>query len=102
MSEGTLRWDIDFLSSSNIIQKVEYLPDDPIGTLLHATIHETVYNFNLTSRSPLTSTMTTIKSTDLYGATVTCRSGFDTVSAPNAMLVVGVVQGIQHNNDILY
>ena len=88
-----LSWDIDFLSSRDI-DRVAYSSSDPIGTILHATSQGTVYNFTLTSNSPLTSTMTTIASTDLSGAIVSCRDGFAASSANMDTLVVEIVPGI--------
>ena len=87
-----LSWDIDFLSSPDI-NRVGYLPRDQVGTLLHAKSNGTVYNFNLTSKSPLTSTMTTIASTDLSGATVLCQDGL-AGSAHMDTLVVEIVPGM--------
>ena len=86
-----LSWDIDFLSSHDI-NRVAYFPDDPIGRIQHATSQGAVYNFTLTSKSPLTSTMTTIASIDLSGAIVSCRDGFAS-SANMDTLVVEIVQG---------
>ena len=45
------------------------------------------YIFNLTSQSPLASTMTTNTSTDLSGATVSCSNGLQS-SADVAILVL--------------
>ena len=87
-----LSWDIDFLSSCDI-DRVAYSSSDPVGFLLRATSHGTMYIFNLTSKSPLTSTMTTIASTDLSGTIVSCRDGFAS-SANMDTLVVEIIQGI--------
>jgi hypothetical protein len=76
----TLSWDIDFLSGHDI-DRVVYLLNDPVGHLLSASKRGqfvTQYDFNLTSKSPLTSTMTTIVSADLHGSTLSCRDGVDT------------------------
>ena len=87
-----LSWDIDFLSGRDI-HRIAYSSSDPIGTPLHATSNGIVYSFNLTSKSPLTSTMTTIASTDLIGATVSCQDGFTTNPAHMDTLVVEIVPG---------
>ena len=89
-----LSWDIDFLNSPSI-DRIAYFPDDLIGTQLHAAACglETRYSFNLTSKSPLTSTMTTIVSTDLYGATISCQDGFAS-SAYTDTFMVEIVTGM--------
>ena len=72
-----LSWDIYFLSGDNI-NRVEFSPSDSIGRhrqLSPRTSQGTVYTFNLASKSPLTSIMTTIASTDLSGATISCQDG---------------------------
>ena len=71
----TLRWDIDF-SSGHLIERVAFSQSDTIGQVQTPTHdHEgtrVAYHFNFTSKSPLTSTMTTSMPTDLSGATVSC------------------------------
>ena len=89
-----LSWDIYFLSGDNI-NRVEFSPSDSVGRHRQLSPHTrqgTVYTFNLTSKSPLTSTMTTIASTDLSGATISCQDG---VSGSFHMdtLVVEIVSG---------
>ena len=71
-----LRWRIGFLSGVNI-DRVQYSLGDQIGLGQYGTNQGTgvVYHFNLTSKSPLTSTMTTSTPTDLSGATVSCSNG---------------------------
>jgi hypothetical protein len=76
---STLRWGIDF-SSGQVLDRLVYLPADPIGHHLSATNRargtgHVIYHFNLTSKSPLTSTMSTSTPTDLSGATVSCSNG---------------------------
>ena len=91
-----LSWDIDFLSSSDI-DRVVYLPNDPVGHLLRASSHgqfETWYHFNLTSKAPLTSTMTTIVSADLHGSTLSCGDGIATGSVHADTLLVEIMPGI--------
>ena len=88
----TLSWDIDFLSSSDI-ERVAYISSDPVGQLLSASSRETWYHFNLTSKSPLTSTMTTIASTELSGATLSCRDGIAIDSFHRDTLTVEIVPG---------
>ena len=76
MNESTLHWAIDLLGSVDI-DRVTYFAGDPTGFHQEASNMGTgvVYRFNLTSKSPLTSTMTTNTPTDLSGATVTCSDG---------------------------
>ena len=91
-----LSWDIDFLSSSDI-DRVVYLPNDPVGHLLRASSHgqfETWYHFNLTSKAPLTSTMKTTVSADLHGSTLSCGDGIATDSVHVDTLVVEIMPGI--------
>jgi hypothetical protein len=85
---STLHWKIDF-SSGQILDRLVYLPTDPIGHQLVATNRGTgvEYHFNLTSKSPLTSTMSTSTPSDLSGATVSCSNGVDNF-ADKATLVL--------------
>ena len=86
---STLSWEIDFLSDHKDIDRVVYLHTDPIGHNLVATNGGTgvVYYFNLTSKSPLTSTMSTSTPTDLSGAIISCSNRVQD-SADMAMLVL--------------
>ena len=91
---STLRWGIDFLSDHKDIDRVIYLPTDPIGHSLVATNRGTGvnYHFNLTSKSPLTSTMSTSTPTDLSGATISCSNGYgvqNSVDMATLLLVHG-------------
>ena len=72
-----LLWEIDFLSGDGI-DRVSYYLSDPSGLNQYATHGGTdvIYHLNLTSMSPLTSTMTTSTPTDISGATVSCSNGF--------------------------
>ena len=72
----TLHWDVDFLSGDNI-NRVTFFLGDAIGREFSPMNRgiDTMYKFNLTSTSPLTSTMTTNTPTDLSGATVSCSNG---------------------------
>ena len=92
MNTTELSWDIDFLNGPGI-DRVAFISGDPIG-LLQSYGRETQYNFNLTSKckSPFTSTLTTNASTDLSGATISCRDGF-TSSAHIDILMVEIVPG---------
>ena len=93
---STVHWGIDFLSGENI-DRLTYFLADPIGHDQYATNGGTGvgYHFNLISKSPLTSTMTTDIPTDLSGATVSCYDGVPTSeSADVAMLTL---QGIKYN-----
>ena len=76
-SSTALLWDVDFLSGSDI-NRVTFVIGDPIGREFSPMNRGTgiVYKFNLTSKSPLTSTMITNTPTDLSGATVSCSDGF--------------------------
>lgn len=92
-----LSWDIDFLNSPDI-DRVAYLSSDPVGLLLSASSHgqfETWYHFNLTSKSPFTSTMTTVASADLSGATLLCQDGIATDPVHMDTLIVEIVPGIK-------
>ena len=85
MTESTtLHWDIVRFSSGLDIDRVVYFCTDPIGHDLLAINHGTgvAYHFNLTSKSPLTSTMSTSTPADLSGATVSCSEG-QQISADN-------------------
>ena len=84
----TLRWEIDFLTIPDI-NRIGYFHNDPVGQRLQAFSEDIVVNFNLTSKS----TMTTIASPDLSGARVSCFDGL-TSEAQVDSLVVEVVQGI--------
>ena len=83
-----LHWEIDFLSNWDI-DRVAYLPTDPIGQHLVATNRGTgvAYHYNLTSKSPLTSTLSTSAPTDLSGAIVSCSNGIQN-SADTATLAL--------------
>ena len=89
-----LSWDIYFLNGDNF-NRVSFYSSDSIGRYRQLSSHTsqgTVYTFNLTSKSPLTSTMTTIASTDLSGAMISCRDGI-TGSFHMDTLVVEIVPG---------
>ena len=81
----TLNWDIDFSSptSDDDLDRIAFYDSDTIGYQFTLTAQGTdaVYTFNLTSKSPLTSTMTTNKSTDLSGATVSCSKRLQVASS---------------------
>ena len=96
VNTNELSWDIDFLSSPDIDRVAYFASVDPIGHPQRASSRPqgTAYMFNLTSKSPLTSTMTTNASTDLSGATISCRDGL-TGSFHIDTLVVELVPGIQ-------
>ena len=91
-----LIWDIDFLGSRDDIDRVYFDTSDstgPGGQYYNIQSEGTVYIFNRTSKSPLTGTMMTIASTDLSGATISCRDGHSS-SAHVDTLVVGIMPGI--------
>ena len=89
-----LSWDIDFLGSRDDINRVLFDTSDFTGRQLNIhTTQGTVYTFNRTSKSPLTCTMTTIASTDLSGATISCQDGHSS-SAHVDTLVVEIMPGI--------
>ena len=72
-----LHWEIDFFSG-NDIDRVTYQLDDLVGRDQYANNSGTgvEYHFKLTSKSPLTSIMTTNTPTDLSRARVSCSNGF--------------------------
>ena len=74
----SLHWSIDFSSGKNL-HRVTFLPGDPTGQHLLAINSGTgiVYHFNLTSRSPPTSIMTTNTPTDLFGTIVSCSDAVE-------------------------
>ena len=74
----SLHWSIDFLRGENI-NRISFLPGDPAGHHQHAINSGTgvEYDFNLTSRSPLTSIMTINTPTDLFGAIVSCSDAVE-------------------------
>ena len=89
-----LSWNIYFLSGDNI-NRLSFSLSDSIGRhgqLSPPTSQRTVYTFSLTSKSLLTSTMTTIASTDLSGATISCQDGISG-SFHMDTLVVEIVPG---------
>ena len=78
----TLHWDIDLSSLIiNDLNRIAFHDSDTIGHQFTPMVQGTVYTFNLTSKSPLTSTMTTNKSTDLSGATVSCSKRLPVASS---------------------
>ena len=88
-----LSWDVDFLGSRDDINRAYFDTNDFIGRQLNVhTSQGTVY-FYLTSKSPLTSTMIINASTDISGATISCRDGHSS-SAHIDTLVVEVMPGI--------
>ena len=70
----TLRWDIEFLSGSDINRVTFFLDGREFSP-------GAVYKFNHMSRSPLTSTMTTYTPTDLSGAIVLHSDGVQHASS---------------------
>ena len=72
----TLRWDIYFINDF-MINGVSFYQNDNIGRHFRPKNVGTdvAYHFNLTSTSPLTSTMTTDTPTDLSEAIVSCSDG---------------------------
>ena len=86
---NTLLWEIDFLTIPDI-NRVGYFQNDLVGQRLQASSEDIVINFNLTSKSPLTSTMTTIASPDLSGARVSCLDGLSSEARVNSLVVQGI------------
>ena len=73
-----MHWDIHF-SGDNMIDRVIFLRDTIEGPISVTTPGTgVIYHFNLTSKSPLTSTMTTDTPTDLSGAKVICSDEINT------------------------
>ena len=93
VDSSTLSWNIDFLRSSDI-DRVAYFSSDPVGHILSVSSRGQLYQFNLTSKSPFTSTMTTIASADLSGATLSCADGIATDSVHMDTLVVEILPGM--------
>ena len=86
-----LSWGIDFLIGDGI-NRVSFFTSDRIGTQISPqTSQGAVYTFNLASKSPLRSTMTTIASAELSGATVSCQDGYG--SANTETMVVEIMAG---------
>ena len=86
----TIQWEIDFLTIPDI-NRVGYFQNDPVGQRLQAFSEDIVINFNLTSKSPLTSTMTTIASPDLYGAKVSCLDGLSSEAQVDSHVIDAVL-----------
>ena len=93
VDSSTLSWNIDFLRSSDI-DRVAYLSSDPVGLIQRASSRGHLYQFNLTSKTPFTSTMTTIASADFSGATLSCQDRIATESVHTDTLVVEILPGI--------
>jgi hypothetical protein len=90
-----LSWDIDFLGRHDDIDRVLFDASDSTGSQLNIITRQgTVYSFNRTSKSPLTCTMAAIASTDLSGATISCRDGPSIASSAHVdTLVVEIMPG---------
>ena len=94
MDQTELQWEIDFSRGPEISDIVVrfFSSDTIIGSRRDIiTNRATAYTFYLTSISPLTSTMTTDTSTDLYGATVTCRDGFTIAALKDKIIFHGEI-----------
>ena len=91
VNQTELQWEIDFSrgpENSPIV--LRYFSHDEIGQRSDIiTNRATAYTFYLTSTSPPTSTMTTNTSTDLYGATITCRDGFTGEALKDIIILLG-------------
>ena len=67
-----------------------YFSNDIIGSRRDVvTKRATAYTFNLTSTTPLTSTMTANASRDLNGAIVICQDGFNDAALKDTIIVHG-------------
>ena len=51
-----------------------------------------VYHFNLTSKCPLTSTMTTNTPTDLSGARISCSNGTQSSADMSTLTLPGIIK----------
>ena len=92
VDQTELQWEIDFSRGPKISDIfIRYFSSDAIiGSRRDIiTNRATAYTFYLTSASPLTSTMTTNTSTDLYGATVTCQDGFTNATFKDKIILHG-------------
>ena len=92
MNESTsLHWSIDFLSGKDI-DRVTYLSTYPTGLVYlvanEGTQSSVEYHFNLTFKSPLTSTMITDTPTDLSGATISCTEGVQSSANDTAKMAL--------------
>ena len=78
VNEPAMHWEIHF-SGDNMIERVNFFLSDtikrPISVMNVGT--GVIYHFNLISKSPLTSTMTTDTPNDLSGAKVICSDEID-------------------------
>ena len=100
-----LQWKIDFSRESdpsiNDIRE-RYFSDDVIGRrMVVFTNRATFYTFNVTSTSPLTSTVTANVSRDLDGATVICQDGFTDAALEDKLSLHGETN-ILYDIPILY
>ena len=83
-----MQWKIDFSRHSDIMAR--YFSDDMIGDRRDViTNRGTFYTFNLTSTTPLISTMMANVSRDLDGATVICQDGFMDAALQDKMCLHG-------------
>ena len=95
-----MQWKIDFSRHTDILAR--YFSDDMIGDTIRRNIftnRATSYTFNLTSTTPLTSTMTANVSRDLDGATVICQDGFTDAALEDKLSLQGEIN-IFHDSSI--
>ena len=76
VGKETLQWVISKSKMDIIDDRIVYLSSDRIGLELEHTEDDLHIEFNLTSRSPLTSTLTA-NSSNLFGTTVSCLDEID-------------------------
>ena len=85
-----MQWKIDFSRHSRSDISGRYFSDDMIGDRRDViTNRGTFYTFNLTSTTPLISTMMANVSRDLDGATVICQDGFTDAALEDKMSLHG-------------
>ena len=90
----TLHWDIDFLSGDDL-NRVSFFKSDKTGKNYTFMNRGTgiVYHFNLTSKCPLTSTMTTNTPTDLSGARISCSlNGTQSSADVTRLILPGIIK----------
>ena len=92
MNQTELQWEIDFLRGPETASITEryFSSHTIIGSGREiTTLRATTYSFNLTSTSPLISTMTTNVPRDLNGAMVTCQDGFTNAALTDIIILRG-------------
>ena len=87
----TLQWDLSKFNVDIVSDRIVYLSSDKIGLELQHIEDGVHIELNLTSRSPLTSTLTA-NTSNLYGTTVFCLDEIDSHESANRASIA--VQGM--------